>query len=322
MMDFLVNELSLHGQYTNERDFRQSFNLLLSCGQQIENQGHSCYYSRELSTRKVMPKLDLRQVLKKIGDRNFIQLVTNLLSKRGPFWSENRQHLEDDYFEYQNEVITNTALAEIAWRMVGQWDCYAVSFNPSDFAYSPLAVEWHQSSGDISPIEVKNFWEVNTLTTFLENSLKPPISWEGLIQQCIKSYPHLTFANNLLDVLNSEPFSESIAKRVRELLSILDELNTCFREDGKLNHRGQEIKRNYFEKEEALFTDSSDPEKRDFRDAMIFKKPNSPTGETIFCPFHGKIKMGRQYRIHFNWPKEKPTDPLYIVYIGPKITKR
>jgi hypothetical protein len=48
-MDFLVNELSLHGQYANERDFRQSFNLILSCGQQIENCGHSCYYSRQLN---------------------------------------------------------------------------------------------------------------------------------------------------------------------------------------------------------------------------------------------------------------------------------
>lgn len=319
MMDFLVNELSLHGQYANARDFKQSLGLLLSCGQHIENQGHSCYYSRELSTRKVTLELDLRQMLKSIGDRNFVQLVTNLLSKRGPFWSESRQHSEDDYFEYQDEVITNTALAEIAWRIADQRDCHAVSFNPSDFNYSPLAVEWHQSSGDISLIEVQNFWEVNTLTTFLKNSLKPPKNWEELIQQCINEYSRLTFANNLLDALNSEPFSGSIAERVRELLSILDELNTCFEEDGKFGLRGQEIKKNYFEKEKALFTDSSDSEKRDFRDAMTFKKPISSTGETIFCPFHGKIKMSKQYRIHFNWPKEKPTDPLYI---GPKITKR
>ncbi|OQW93112.1 MAG: hypothetical protein BWK79_12905 [Beggiatoa sp. IS2] len=320
-MDFLVNELSLHGQYTNERDFKQSFDLLLSCGQQIENQGHSCYYSRELITRKVMLELDLRQVVKNTGDLNFIRQITNLVSKRGPFWSENRQHSEDDYFEYQREIVTDTAIAEVAWRIANQQNCHAVSFKPSRFNCSPLAVEWHQSA-DVLPIDVQNFWDVATLTTFLKNSLKPPISWEELIQQCIKSYPHLTFANNLLDVLNSEPFSESIAERVKELLSILDELNTCFGKDGKFSSRGQEIKKNSFEKKKAIFTDSSDSEKHDFRDAMIFKKPDSPTGETIFCPFHGKIKMGREYRIHFNWPKEKPTDPLYIVYIGPKITKR
>lgn len=322
-MDFLVNELSLHGQYTNERDFRESFKLILSCGQQIENRGHSCYYSRQLNTREAMPGLDLRQVVKKTGDRNFIQQVVNLLSKRGPFWSENRRHSEDDYFAYRNEVVTDTAIAEAAWCVANhQQDCHTVSFKPSNFNSSPLSVVWHQSTSNVLPVDVQNFWDVATLTTFLKNSLKPPTSWEELIQQCINEYPHLTFADDLLDPLDSEPFSEAIAKRVRELLSILDELNTCFGEDGKLNRRGQEIKRNYFEREEALFTDSSDSEKHDFRDEMIFKKPNSSTGETISCPFHGKIKMGKQYRIHFKWPKEQPTDPLYVVYIGPKITKR
>lgn len=318
-----MNELSLHGQYANERDFRQSFNLILACGQEIENHGHSCYYSGQLNTREVMPRLDLRQVLKKTRDRDFIQQVANLFSARGRFWSENRRHLADDYFEYQNEVVTDTALAEAAWRVANQQDCYTVSFKPSNFCHSPLSVIWYQSEGNWS-IEVQNFWEVVTLTAFLKSNFKPPASWEELIQRCVKDYPHLTFADadDLLDPLDSQPFSEAIAKKARELLSILDELNTCFGEDGKLNRRGQEIKRNYFERKEAPFTDSSDPEKRDFRDEMIFKKPNSPTGETIFCPFHGKIKMGREYRIHFKWPKEQPTDPLYVVYIGPKITKR
>lgn len=193
---------------------------------------------------------------------------------------------------------------------------------PSNFNYSPLLVIWYQSEGERS-IDVQNFYEVNTLTTLLKSSIKPLTTWEELIQQCIKEYSHLTFADDLLDPLDSEPFSEVIAKRVRELLSILNELNACFEEDGKLNCRGQEIVNNYFRREEPLFRDSSTTEinNRIFQQRMTFKKPGSTIGEKIFCPFHGVIKY-QQYRIHFNWPKEKPTDPLYIVYIGPKITKR
>lgn len=298
------------------------FNVILSCGQQIENHGHSCYYSRQLNTREVMPGLDLRQVVKNTGDRNFIQQVANLLSKRGPFWSENRRHSEDDYFAYQDEVVTNMAIAEVAWRVANhQQDCYTVSFKPSNFNYSPLPVIWYQSKGERF-IDVQNFCEVNTLTTLLKSSLKPPTTWEELIQQCIKEYSHLTFADDLLDPLDSEPFSETIAKKVRELLSILDELNTCFGEDGKFNCRGQEIVENYFHGDKALFSDESESNKNRFETALTFKKPGSARGETIFCPFHGKVKMGKQYRIHFNWPKEQSTNPLYIVYIGPKITKR
>jgi hypothetical protein len=42
--------------------------------------------------------------------------------------------------------------------------------------------------------------------------------------------------------------------------------------------------------------------------------------EKIFCTWHGKVKTP-QYRIHFSWPISAVA-PLYVVYIGPKITKR
>lgn len=316
----MLNELSLHGQFYCEDDFIQSLKDIAECNRVVRETGHSFYCSNRLILKRVTHKVGFREAVENTGDKILISSILNWLHKRGPFWEEQQQHTEDDYFEYQNEVVTDTALAEAAWRVANQQNCYTVSFKPSNFCHSPLLVIWYQSEGNRS-IDVQNFWEVVTLTTFLKSNLKPPTSWEELIQQCISEYPHLTFADDLLDPLDSEPFSETIAKRVRELLSILDELNTCFGEDGKLNRRGQEIKRNYFEREKAQFTDSSVPEKRDFRDEMIFKKPNSSTGETFSCPFHGKIKMGRQYRIHFSWPKEQPTDPLYIVYIGPKLTK-
>ena len=50
---------------------------------------------------------------------------------------------------------------------------------------------------------------------------------------------------------------------------------------------------------------------------MTFKDPE---GRELICFWHGKIKTP-QYRIHFSYPIEKGA-PLYIAYIGEKLTKK
>jgi hypothetical protein len=44
------------------------------------------------------------------------------------------------------------------------------------------------------------------------------------------------------------------------------------------------------------------------------------SGATLFCPWHGKVKI-EQMRMHFTFPIQRDM-PLYIAYIGPKLTKR
>lgn len=75
----------------------------------------------------------------------------------------------------------------------------------------------------------------------------------------------------------------------------------------------------HFVGEKAWFTDSSDAEKREFRTEMTFPHPTVPQ-ERIFCPWHGKVKI-QQMRVHFSYPIKR-SEPLYVVYIGPKISRR
>jgi hypothetical protein len=75
----------------------------------------------------------------------------------------------------------------------------------------------------------------------------------------------------------------------------------------------------HFVGEKAWLTDSSDAEKRQFRSELTFPNPEK-SGQHLFCSWHGKVKTP-QLRIHFSWPIAANT-PLYIVYVGPKITKR
>jgi hypothetical protein len=75
----------------------------------------------------------------------------------------------------------------------------------------------------------------------------------------------------------------------------------------------------YFTGKKAWFTDSSDSEKNRFKSQLTFKHPDV-AGEDLICTWHGKVKSP-QIRLHFSWPVSADT-PLYVVYVGPKITKK
>ena len=68
----------------------------------------------------------------------------------------------------------------------------------------------------------------------------------------------------------------------------------------------------------ALFTDSSDAEKAEFNDDLHFPHPEG--AGYLFCTWHGKVKKP-QIRIHFTYPILHDT-PLYVMHVGPKITKK
>ena len=82
---------------------------------------------------------------------------------------------------------------------------------------------------------------------------------------------------------------------------------------------GQRVYQDYFTGENALFSDSSDNEKRRFGEALTFPHPSEP-GNSLACPWHGKVRH-MTLRLHFSWPIE-PGKPVYVVYAGPKLTRR
>jgi len=109
------------------------------------------------------------------------------------------------------------------------------------------------------------------------------------------------------------------------ILDTLNRLKTCFDADGQRTAEGNAIYQNFFtgKKEKkgrgALFSDSSEGEKSKFKQEMTFRHPENPD-TSIFCPWHGKVQTP-QLRVHFSWPV-RADEALYVVYIGPKITKK
>ena len=104
------------------------------------------------------------------------------------------------------------------------------------------------------------------------------------------------------------------------LLGILDRFARSFDASGARTIEGQRIYQDYFTGgDNALFSDSSDDEKGDFGEALTFPHPDEP-GSFLFCTWHGKVRH-MTLRLHFSWPIACGK-PVYVVYAGPKLTKR
>ena len=134
-----------------------------------------------------------------------------------------------------------------------------------------------------------------------------------------KRFTSLTITEDCFAPLASLPFAKSAADRLLALLSVLDRLACAFDDKGARNAEGRHIYTDYFTGDRALFSDSSDTEKRKSRDELTFPHPENPI-TSLFCPWHGKVSH-MTLRLHFSWPIVAGK-PVYVVYAGPKITKR
>ena len=200
--------------------------------------------------------------------------------------------------------------------------------DPSFAGRPPDTAVRRQRIGQIQHFELDNFWTQEELENKLQSVEGPLDSWARLEAAAGERCTNLTFSDDCFAPLEPCPFSLGAAERFLFLLTTLDRLKTCFDDDGKRTPEGHEIYRNFFTGKKgnggrgAMFSDSSDDEKNKFRKEMTFPCPDRPEDpdKAIFCTWHGKVQTP-QLRVHFSSPI-KADQPLYVVYAGPKITKR
>ena len=168
-------------------------------------------------------------------------------------------------------------------------------------------------------VAIQNFWEIEELSQRLQSAAPPVLSWSDLRTASEIQFGHLTFSRACFDPLQGLPFSGASATRIRALLNILDRFAVAFGPDGTRSAEGHRIYQEYFTGRNALFSDSSDTEKREFGKDLRFRHLDQP-GEALSCTWHGKVRH-MTLRIHFSWPI-RPDTPLYVMYIGQKITRR
>lgn len=313
-----MNDLSLHGQFSDVKEFQISIARIMEMRNIASRFGRDLYCGRRVPEADVTPQLKFHQAIQHFT-RDEQRAIMQWIKVYGPFWEDIRQHSGNDYMEYQNELVTDQALGEAAFCCCKGIPCHLVSLAPSDWMFPDIPVIWKNPPEDDQPVSVPNYWDAQVLETALQTLPAPVRSWEYLEGVVKARCSNLTFARDSFESLRGRPFVDGAAKRILVLLDTLDQFKRCFDAQGQRTPEGHQLYQNHFAGDKASFSDSSDTEKRDFRKELTFPHP-AVAGEELFCTWHGKVKTP-QYRIHFSWPVRADT-PLYVVYIGPKITVR
>ena len=292
--------------------------------QECARLGHTMYCSRsDFISRPAVTGTTALSVIYSHCQKDLRTLILSWLNHAGPFWDDDPLHYQDAWFVARNGekvyLASQTGLAECYVFCMGGNRGVTASLAPSDFAYAPVNVEGEpDESGIPASRALENFWELDPFIAVL-GAEQPLESWADLEENVQNKFARLCIADRAFEAIANQPFSRAVADEIGILLNVLDRLSGCVGEDGRLNKTGQELHQTYFTGHRPRFTDSTDREKLVFKDKMTF--PNPHTGIREIFPWHGKVRMGVQYRIHFEWPKRDPSRPLPVVYFGPKLTK-
>ena len=315
-MDILANDLSIHGQFHDVRSFRDAFGRLMKMRGAARRAGHEIHCHRALLAVEVMPGVPLQQALQRLT-MNECSAAMSWLTKSGPFWDDLRRHDGDDYLECRDEVVTESAVGEAAFRVLHDVECGLASVTPSEWDFSPVEVTWKREEGiDDRCVDLMNWRNPATMADEL-----PPAavaSWRDLARGAADRFERLTFSDDCFRPLDGIPFVRSSADRVIVLLGALNRLALSYDPDGDRTAEGHRLYQNFFTGKNALFSDSSDSEKRRFRNELSFPHPDGD--DKIFCPWHGK-EYRSILRLHFSWPI-RYREPVYVAYLGPKLTKK
>ncbi len=319
-MDLLVNDLSVHGQFHDSAGLRDALSRLMALREMARRFGREVQCHRAFLNTEPIPGRPLQGAVGKL-DIERRRAVMAWLTRSGPFWDDVRQHGRDDWLQCNGQIVTDSALGEAAFRVLHGVECGLVSLAPSRWCQSPLDVTWVREAErlDDGNAAVENLWRVETLEESLRHRAPPLRSWDGLRETSESRFTNLVFAENCFAPLAGSPFTKGAADRLAILLDVLDRFASAFDEDGSRNAEGHRIYRDYFTGDGALFSDSSDTEKRAFRRELTFVHPEDPAS-SLFCTWHGKVRH-QTLRVHFSWPVEAGK-PVHVVYAGPKITKR
>jgi hypothetical protein len=255
------------------------------------------------------------------ADRDKKQAILSWVDKKGPFWDDERQFNENDYYEFEGHDVTDQGLGEAARQRHLGHEAGAFSFcgGKINFERDPLSVQHGLPEEPLGRVDVDNVWDPGTLKARIQLRAEEPRSWFELIECCRRRFRHLVIADAIVQQLIRETYHPHVARRTIELLSVLERMMEGRDETGSLNQEALSLWQSHCHGDKALFSDESDSNKEKFRNELTFLDPVNGR-KKLFCTWHGKIKTP-QFRIHFEWPVPVEQCCLKVLYIGPKITK-
>ena len=318
-VELLTNDLSIHGQFYDLSTFDAALNRVMDIRKTAQRYGRKLYCHKNFANVQVASQMRLQQAIQKLAKdkrRSVMQWITS----HGPFWDDVRRHGCDEYFECNGEIVTDTAVGEAAYRCLDGIGTCLVSLVPSSWDFSPVVVEWRKSDEEAQTVAVVNYWDARAMEAALRAAPTQITSWEMLADVSKARCTQSAFSADCFDPLQGYPFVSKAAQDILSRLETLDQLKTCFDSEGNRTAEGSRLYQKHFTGDRAWFSPSSPTEQSKFKTEMTFPHPDI-LGKDLFCPWHGKVNYHPPLRIHFSWPVTA-ADPLYVVYVGPKLTRR
>ncbi len=223
-MEWHVNDLSLHGQFSSSEDAKAALEAILSLRSRRSDLSSRLFCSRSLGKRHLTPTQTLQEFAQSHPDRNFRSSLIRWIAGQGPFWSDDRATVEndDDLFYLRTTEVTEQGLGEASRRMLLTIPAASFSVEGSDpeFEKGLLTVVHGLLEQPLSLVEVPNCYGPSVLET---NTPVDITSWQGMLNlAATKKY--LSLSNSIALALKPKPFSPSLADRVLLLLDILSSL--------------------------------------------------------------------------------------------------
>lgn len=320
-MDLIANDLSIHRQFRDPSSFRSSFAGLIAMRQVAKHWERDVYCSRRMVLTEPMPGVPMSKAVAKYLSEAERRAVMAWMTRGGPFWEDEHRHHGDEWLECCGDIVTDSAVGEAACRHRNGVPTGLISVTPSKWTVSPVSVVCRKDDEHTVhwSADVQNWWEVAALKMALERAAPPLISWHELRETAVRRFRRLRFSDDCFTPLEGVPFAKGAADRLALCFAILNRLAGCFGKDRARTPEGQRTYEQYFMGDKALFSGSSEKEKQKYRQQLTFPHPDRP-GEKLFCPWHGKMRR-HLIRLHFSWPI-RADEPVYVVYVGRKITTR
>ena len=322
-MSLFLNELSLEGQFSTSQAFLVALDVIMQAREEAEKHQCKVYCCDALRSARVTQTSSFSEEVKHLGNKTQKTDIIRWFERTN--WTMEPQHTPNHYFAYNDNLVTDTSIAEAAFRFERGENSSLLSFAPSPFHQASVEVIWHRDSENQKPISLPNVFYMEGVTALLHQWSEakrnhPLTTWGQLIEWGRQYCPHLMFAEYILEPLRGIPFYPSVAQQAQKRFEVLESLVSAVDSSGRRTAQGHALYQEYFTGDRAWFTPESNSNKQKFAKELTFPHP-AKLGETLFCSWHGKISQ-ETFRIHFHWPLSSPTELLYIVYIGPKITKK
>lgn len=316
-MRVFLNELALADAWTSTSSVHRPLTDILQARQRQPVLRDALYCAHAMGGVRTPGGVPLSRAAQELPRDTRLQFF-EWVAKHGPFVEDDREAIDEDLFFFEEDEVTDLGLGEAARRI--RTEQRAATLSPvhtdqSRFVRDPLNIVQGFRDNPITEVAVPNYTKPEPLVEVLRTIDPEPDNWIDFLETCRRRFDLLRIGPHCDDTLRHFPYVPSAARRIVQLLNVLQRVSAEMDLDGRLSPTGLEIRNTFFAGRRAWFSDESSARKRRPRN---FTFPDPEGGQDIVCFWHGKVSTAA-IRMYFDWPAQRGASRLRVVYIGPHI---